>query len=145
MPKLEKGNKAGNRFSSINQPKNRGRKPSKLKQLSDVFQLEDRYNELSKQDIIRLLWSLITCTKSQLERIANHPEIPMIITAEIKALISDLKTGRINTVIKILDLTIGKTSQPVTIKRPMSSNAISENPKSRKEYEIELKKLRGEY
>ena len=54
MAYFEKGNTQGNRFSSDNQPKKNGRKPSLYKQLKELTGKKVDY-ELSKEDYFKTI------------------------------------------------------------------------------------------
>ena len=62
MALFEKGNNIGNRFTSENQPKKNGRKPSMYKQLKELTGKKVDY-ELSKEDYYKTIRFLLERSK----------------------------------------------------------------------------------
>ena len=68
MALFEKGNNIGNRFTSENQPKKNGRKPSMYKQLKELTGKKVDY-ELSKEDYYKTIRFLLERSKGELNKI----------------------------------------------------------------------------
>lgn len=71
---FEKGNKVGNRFTSENQPPNRGRKPKVYKYLKQVVG-EAVGHELEEQDFKNIMQALIELPPSKLQALVRSTEI----------------------------------------------------------------------
>lgn len=118
MALFEKGNKQGNRFTSDNQPKKNGRKPSMYKQLKDLTGKKVDY-ELSKEDYYNTIRFLMERSKSELNSImkdANenpNSKTPIWVCNIIAAIFSDIRYGRTSTVEMIFDRLFGKSTQPI--------------------------------
>ena len=139
---FQKGHKIGNRFSTFKQPSNSGRKCSHFKQVQKAFDSLDDNERLSKEDLLRLLKYIIMCNRYQLEEVARHPDIPIIMANQIKAIVTDLAKGKTETVDRIWDLVFGKTIEPIEIISTNGLELIPKRPMSRKDYEIMYKKLK---
>ena len=120
MAQFEKGNNSGKeyRFTSDNQPKKNGRKPSLYKQLKELTGKRVDY-ELSKEDYFRTIRFLMERSKAELEFIINdankNPEskTPIWVCNIIAAIFSDIRYGRTSTVEMIFDRLFGKSVQPI--------------------------------
>ena len=102
MPNMENLAK-GKKFSKTNQPANRGRKPDILKQLKGCG--------LSENDVKHLLESLILKNQEGANQLLNDESIPILAVSYLRALVTDILAGRVDTVEKILDRIYGKASQ----------------------------------
>lgn len=140
MP-LQKGHKIGQRFSTTNQPKKNGRKPTLLKQLTETYNKEGHPQQLSKEDAFRLFAYLLTCTKSEIEALLRNPELPFSIATIIRAMIADLQKGKADTVDRLFDLVYGKGPAPIEFSIKVNGPQIPDKPMSRKDYEALLKEL----
>ena len=120
----EKGNTLGNRFTSENQPKKNGRRPSLYKQLKKLtgktvgFELdkEDYYSIirfLMEQDSETLEKLIVTVDPATGKKIMN-PKTPIWVVSICSAINADAKYGRTNTVEMVFDRVFGKAVQPVT-------------------------------
>lgn len=114
MAKFEKGNKIGNRFTSSNQPKKRGRKPSVYKQVAAI--LGEKFKiELSKEDFFKIQQWLLEMPMMKLKDIIKDPETPSFIAVHIAAIMSDAKNGKTDSVERIYDRLFGRASQPIDL------------------------------
>ena len=107
MAYFEKGNTQGNRFSSDNQPKKNGRKPSLYKQLKELTGKKVDY-ELSKEDYFKTIRFLMERSKGELNKIT-----PIWVCNIISAIFSDIRFGRTSTVEMIFDRIFGRSTQPI--------------------------------
>ena len=96
----------GTRFTSENQPKNRGRKKSKLKGMIEK-------NDLGADDINNMLSNLIDKDQDELQEIANDSKTPIIMRTFAGALLKDIKDERTGTLENMLDRWVGKATQKV--------------------------------
>ena len=133
MALFEKGNNIGNRFTSENQPKKNGRKPSMYKQLKELTGKKVDY-ELSKEDYYKTIRFLLERSKGELNKImadANREDsttpiwVCNIISAIFRgigdskspmyfiAIFTDIRFGRTSTVEMIFDRIFGKAAQPI--------------------------------
>ncbi len=121
---FEKGNKLGKKFTSDNQPQNRGRKPSLYKKLRTITGKTVKH-EMSKEDYYDILKYLMEQTPAQLRQMAGmikndgekgsmfDAEIPVWLMNMITAILGDIRYGRTTTLDSIMDRMFGKASQTV--------------------------------
>lgn len=113
MP-FKKGNKYGKVFTSTNQPKKTGRKPSVYKQVAAI--LGEKFKiELSKEDFFKIQQWLLEMPMMKLKDIIKDPETPSFIAVHISAIMSDAKNGKTDSVERIYDRLYGRASQPIDI------------------------------
>ena len=116
MAKGKKGFQPGNRigvnsrFSRDRQPHKRGRKPSLYRSINLPGE------ELSKEDFIHLMLSLLECPVGQLEKIRKEckkpdSKIPVCVANMIAVIFSDIRRGRIDCLRWVLDRSFGKPGQ----------------------------------
>lgn len=91
-------------FSSTNQPKKKGRKPSVLKKF-----IKD--NNLTADDIARAAKFLLPKTKKELSSLKNDPSVPIVITLFVEGLLKDLENGYLNNILKMFDRAFGKPKE----------------------------------
>lgn len=101
----------GNRFSTTNQPKKNGRKPSLYNQLRELAKLENGIL-LSKEDFTKITSLLLTKSIKELHAMQQDDETPVWITNIARAIIKDSNEGRISTLDTLLDRLFGKATQP---------------------------------
>lgn len=91
----------GIRFTSENQPKNNGRKPSKLKQYCKDF-------DISFEDVTRLAKTVLQMTEAELERHLEDKKAPVFVRVLARMMLRDLTSGGpIYYYEKLLDRSIG--------------------------------------
>ncbi|MDR3334904.1 MAG: hypothetical protein LBT13_08490 [Treponema sp.] len=116
------------RFSSTNQPANRGRKPSKLKKWI-------RGNGVSNEDFLAIFKNIIaTHTIEELQQMVegdNKNKLPVIVALCISAFIHDMKTGTLTAANSVLDRIMGRPTQQMVFSQKLSD--IPEDPKQRQE------------
>lgn len=117
MALFEKGNNIGNRFTSENQPKKNGRKPSMYKQLKELTGKKVDY-ELSKEDYYKTIRFLLERSKGELNKImadANREDstTPIWVCNIISAIFTDIRYGRTYTVDSLFDRVFGKPTQQI--------------------------------
>lgn len=93
------------RFSSSNQPRKRGRKPSILKKLKAIG--------LSHEDITGLLENIIMANKQEAQEMLKNPELPIMAVGYLSALIKEIQAGKSFTIEAIIDRLDGKATQKV--------------------------------
>lgn len=92
-------------FSSTNQPKKKGRKPSILKKLKAIG--------LSHEDITGLLENIIMANKQEAQDMLKNPELPIMAVGYLSALIKEIQAGKSFTIEAIIDRLDGKATQKV--------------------------------
>lgn len=100
----------GNRFSSTNQPKRNGRKPSLYNLIKNTIKVNDVEAELSKEDYFKLVAFLIERPLKELKEIASNDETPIWIVNIIRAIISDANAGQMRTLDSLFDRMFGKAT-----------------------------------
>ena len=122
-------------FTSENQPANKGRKPSLLREY-----IKD--NGVSIQDV-RLVFKNIVFekTKEELEELLTDESQPMLVRTIISAYMKDFESGRIDIINSILDRVFGKAEQSVQVTGLLETSALT--PDERKARIAELEKKRG--
>lgn len=93
------------RFSSSNQPRKKGRKPSILKKLKAIG--------LSHEDITGLLENIIMANKQEAQEMLKNPELPIMAVGYLSALIKEIQAGKSLTIEAIIDRLDGKATQKV--------------------------------
>lgn len=118
MALFEKGNKSGNRFTSENQPANRGRKPKLYKQLKSMIG-QNVGHELEKEDYFNVIRFLMERSPHELERLVKdangqpNKDTPIWVLNIVSAINSDIRYGRTSTIEMIFDRIFGKAAQPI--------------------------------
>jgi hypothetical protein len=115
------------RFSSINQPANRGRKPSKLKKWI-------KENNVSNDDFIAIFKNIVaTYTLEELEKLiegGGKKKLPVIVMLGISAFLHDMKAGTLTATNSILDRIMGKPIQQMTFSE--KRGGIPDDPQERR-------------
>lgn len=93
------------RFSSSNQPRKKGRKPSILKKLKAIG--------LSHEDITGLLENIIMANKQEAQEMLKNPELPIMAVGYLSALIKEIQAGKSITIEAIIDRLDGKATRKV--------------------------------
>lgn len=101
----------GNRFSTTNQPKKNGRKPSLYNQLKELAKIEGNI-DLSRDDFSKLTALLLSKSLKELNAIQQDEETPIWIVNIVRAIVKDSNEGRISTLDTLLDRLFGKATQP---------------------------------
>ncbi|MDR0629190.1 MAG: hypothetical protein LBG24_06070 [Treponema sp.] len=100
------------RFSSTNQPGNRGRKPSKLKKWI-------KESGVSSEDIITIFKNIIVNnTLEEIQQMVegdNKTKLPVIVVLGISAFLHDMRTGTLAAANSVLDRIMGKPTQQVIL------------------------------
>lgn len=116
--RFEKGNSYGRRFSSENQPKKNGRKPSLYKQIRKLTG-KSVGHEMGREDyfaVIRFLMEQDVETLRNLSKGADGkaaPGVPIWVLNIISAINTDVRYGRTTTLDSIFDRIFGKATQPI--------------------------------
>lgn len=98
----------GKLFSSTNQPANRGRKPKLYTTAKKGYDIEiTEFREVSKY--------LLQCTRLELAQLADDPSTPVWVENIAKALLQDIKNGRMFAVNELFDRIFGKAMASVDI------------------------------
>ena len=91
-------------FTADRQPGNQGRKPSKLKKfISD--------NGLGAADIRIACNYVLDMDESEIAQVASDKQAPFLLRAFAAAMISDIKNGKIDNVMTIINRSIGAPVQ----------------------------------
>ena len=137
-----KGNKTGRQFTSARQPKNPGRKRTRINEFVKAFNLEDESRQISREDANKLLMHLLSCNKTEFEAMSRNADLPISILSQIIAIAEDLKNKKTDTVDKISDRLYGKSVQPMELTGAGGKPLVPSGPMSRKAYEELLTKLK---
>lgn len=105
----------GNRFSSTNQPENRGRKPSLYRQLISSCEVEG-HPIPSREDFYKVVAFLLERTRAELNEINALPDTPIWVQSIIRAIFEDLNNGRITVLNTLFDRLFGKATQVAEVK-----------------------------
>ena len=121
MARFEKGNKQGNRFTSENQPKRKGR--GKLSVLNYIRQTTGKRvdPQSSKEEILKVIQHIYESSPSELEPLIKdpndphkpNPNTPMWVLSIISAINTDMRYGRTSTIEMLFDRVFGKATQPI--------------------------------
>lgn len=121
MARFEKGNKQGNRFTSENQPKRKGR--GKLSVLNYIRQTTGKRvdPQSSKEEILKVIQHIYESSPAELEPLMKDPNdptkpnanTPMWVLNVIAAINTDMRYGRTSTIEMLFDRVFGKATQPI--------------------------------
>lgn len=89
------------RFSSTNQPKNRGRKKSTLKALTIG-------EGLTSDDSARIMKWVAGMNMDEMKQVVMDEKQPVIVRVFVKAVLRDFKNGQLDNIEKIMDRAFGK-------------------------------------
>lgn len=106
------------KFSSTYQPKNNGRKPSKLRKY-----IKD--NNLGIDDIRLVMKQVLAMDEEKLNEKIADTKAPMMIRLFIKAYLTDFKKGTLDNFEKLLDRVYGKATQNVEMQGGLEITRIS--------------------
>ena len=104
LKNLEKGN----RFSSTNQPKNVGRKPSMYRQILDALP-EDK-ETLSMEDYVKIGKTLLSYNVAELKKVASNKDAPVVLVMIASAIAGDIENKQITNLEKLLDRFFGRSN-----------------------------------
>jgi len=122
-------------FSSIRQPKNNGRKPSKLRKYLKT-------NNLSTFDIQIIASNLLNLSVEELAILQADKSKPILITGSARAFLKDYKDGRKDVIEWLIDRGFGKATERHEVKGTM--DIITMTPEQRKARLDELERKRHE-
>lgn len=98
----------GNRFSSTNQPKNRGRKPR-------LYTLAKKGYNISKEEFYDVLMYLMQLPKPELKDIAESEKHPVWVVNIARAIFKDTGKGVIFTIRELMDRLYGKAASNIDL------------------------------
>ena len=123
--RFQKGNKKGNRFTSENQPQNRGRKPKVYKYLKKVVG-ESVGHELEEQDFKNIMQALIELPPSKLQALVRgteidpktgrpkpNPETPAWIQILVSNINACMKYGKLDALEYVMERSFGQPKQMI--------------------------------
>ena len=109
MPNVGKNNPpVEHRFSSFNQPENRGRKPSRLKAF-----IED--NGLSHSDLNNTIKYIFPMTEAELSELKNDPDKPILMRLLVGAILKDMENSGLYNVMQLFNRAFGQPKQEVDV------------------------------
>lgn len=121
MALFEKGNKQGNRFTSENQPKRKGR--GKFSVLNYIQQTTGKKvdPQSSKEEILKVIRHIYESSPAELEPLLKdpadphkpNPNTPMWVLSIISAANTDMRYGRTSTIEMLFDRVFGKATQTI--------------------------------
>lgn len=107
LKNLEKGS----RFTSQNQPKNAGRKPSRFKEI--IGELDELGESLSLEDFNKVVKSLLILNKDQLVDLAKKEDTPIAVVIIASAIAGDIENKQLGNLDRLLDRVYGKSTQKI--------------------------------
>ena len=121
MALFEKGNKKGNRFTSENQPKKRGRGNLSVLKYIQTTTGKKVNPKSSKEEILKVIQHLYESSTAELEQLLKDPndrtkpnkDTPIWVLNIISAINSDIRYGRTSTVEMLFDRVFGKAIQNI--------------------------------
>lgn len=149
MALFEKGNKMGNRFTSENQPKKRGR--GRLSMLKYIQSMTGKgvNSQSSKEEILKVIQLLFESSTAELEPLLKDPDnpnkpnkdTPIWVLSIISAINADIRYGRTSTVEMLFDRIFGKDMQPVELTGAKGSPLFVPSQMTTEEIEREIAKI----
>lgn len=91
----------GNRFSSTNQPKNRGRKPK-------LYTIANKTYNVSREEWNKVKLHILQCTMSELDGIINDKDTPMWVLILCRGLKHNVAKGTVNVLNDMEDRIFGR-------------------------------------
>ena len=110
-------------WSSTNQPKNRGRKPSSVKKY-----IKD--NNLTYDDVAQMAKYILPLNEEGLKKLILDPKTPIIIRTFSKAVFSDLKKSSIHNIMALIDRAVGKPKERQEISGPDGGPIITRDERT---------------
>ena len=95
-------------FSSTNQPKNKGRKPSSVKKYI-------KSNNLNYNDVSAMAKYIIPLTQSQISDLVKDEKAPFMMRLFARSIMEDMKKGYMDNILKLLDRAVGKPKEQVEL------------------------------
>jgi hypothetical protein len=135
MPFPDTYDNSPTQFSATRQPRNNGRKPSKLRKFLKV-------NNLSSLDIQIIASNLINVSVEGLALLQVDKTKPILLTGSARALLKDYKDGRTDVLEWLIDRGFGKAVEKHEIKGTMDITMMT--PEQRKARLDELERRRHE-
>lgn len=121
MALFEKGNTKGNRFTSENQPKKKGR--GKFSVLNYIRQTTGKKvdPQSSKEEILKVIQHIYESSPAELMPLMkdpndpkkSNPNTPMWVLNIIAAINADMRIGRTSTIEMLFDRVFGKATQTI--------------------------------
>ena len=96
--------KYGNKFTSSNQPPNRGRKPK-------LYTIAKKGYDIGMDDFREVAGYLMQCTKEKRQEIASDPSTPIWVANICRALYKDAGYGSIKTLMELVEVIFGKAAR----------------------------------
>ena len=96
------------RFSSENQPANRGRKPSRLKKY-----IED--NGLSATDLSATIKYILPMTEAELKELEKDETQPILMRLFVKAILKDMSSSGTYNLLQLFNRAFGAPKQDVSV------------------------------
>lgn len=126
------GNKhgLGTRFSTRNQPQNRGRKRSFYGKA-----LKESNGKVEKSEFIFLIRWILELPMVELQELSKRKDIPVWMLEYITALLSDYKLGRIDTLNYAFNLIFGKGGGSISVNNTIhlvNGKRLSKNSKTKR-------------
>lgn len=149
---FEKGNTLGKKFSSENQPKKNGRKPSVYKYIKSLTGKNAHNVEMSKEDYLKVIRFLMECTVKDLKPLLRgadgkpNENTPMWVMNVVSAINADTRYGRTATVEMLFDRVFGKATQPIESDVQLTNNNVDLSALTTDEllqYNSLLEKIKG--
>lgn len=118
----------GNRFSSTNQPTNRGRKPK-------LYTLAKKAYKISFEEWQDTALYLLECSEAEVKEIAEKPETPIWVVSICKAILSDTRKGSMASLNDVLDRLFGKARISAEVKASGGMTIVVRNDEEKKKLE----------
>ena len=116
-----------NRFTSENQPENKGRKKNKLKELI-------KESQFSTADIRAIFANIISIQSIEdIKQMITDKETDFMLKAYLKAMLNDYQKGKTDTIDKLIEYAFGKPKQVIESKNINHVNTLDINTLTEKE------------
>lgn len=92
------------RFSSTNQPKNRGRKPH-------IYTIAKETCDISLDEYRKVVQLLMNATKEEIKQLSDNPDTPIWVVNLCSALLTDTRKGITTLLSELTDRLYGKPKQ----------------------------------
>lgn len=101
-------------FTSQNQPKNSGRKPSRFKQI--ISELNELGEPLSLEDFRKLALLLLSVDKDTLAKLAKKKDTPVAVSIIASSITGDIDNKQMINLDRLMDRVFGRSVQSANIR-----------------------------
>lgn len=111
-------------FSKENQPSPEKRRGGKRPSIVKKY-IKD--NNISAEDVSAMAKYIIPLTQKQLQTLFNDEKQPFLMRLFARAIVDDMKAGKLDNILKIMDRAVGKQIDTIVKQEIISTNITTNN------------------